>query len=63
MIRYKLPNKTKNTTIAEPKLFHQLNKPVVKYPAPIWAWAPHWFAALHDCIPRRPAASALNPKP
>jgi hypothetical protein len=30
MIRHKLPNKTKNATVAEPKLFHQLNKPKVK---------------------------------
>jgi hypothetical protein len=27
MIRHKLPNKTKNATVAEPKLFHQLNNP------------------------------------
>jgi hypothetical protein len=27
MIRHKLPNKTKNATVAESKLFHQLNKP------------------------------------
>jgi hypothetical protein len=25
MIRHKLPNKTKNATVAEPKLFHHLN--------------------------------------
>jgi hypothetical protein len=28
MIGHKLPNKTKNATVAEPKLFHQLNNPV-----------------------------------
>jgi hypothetical protein len=27
MIRHKLPNKTKSATVAEPKLFHQLNNP------------------------------------
>jgi hypothetical protein len=27
MIKHKLSNKTKNATVAEPKLFHQLNKP------------------------------------
>jgi hypothetical protein len=29
MIEHKLPNKTKSATVAEPKLFHQLNKPVI----------------------------------
>jgi hypothetical protein len=28
MIRHKLPNKTENATVAEPKLFHQLNNPL-----------------------------------
>jgi hypothetical protein len=28
MIGHKLPNKTKNATVAEPKLFHQLNNPL-----------------------------------
>jgi hypothetical protein len=27
MIRHKLPNKMKSATVAEPKLFHQLNNP------------------------------------
>jgi hypothetical protein len=27
MIEHKLPNKTKSATVAEPKLFHQLNNP------------------------------------
>jgi hypothetical protein len=27
MIGHKLPNKTKSATVAEPKLFHQLNNP------------------------------------
>jgi hypothetical protein len=27
MIEHKLPNKTKSVTVAEPKLFHQLNNP------------------------------------
>jgi hypothetical protein len=31
MIGHKLPNKTKSTTVAEPKLFHQLNNPLVNY--------------------------------
>jgi hypothetical protein len=31
MIGHKLPNKTKSATIAEPKLFHQLNKPYVNH--------------------------------
>jgi hypothetical protein len=29
MIGHKLPNKTKSATVAEPKLFHQLNNPFV----------------------------------
>jgi hypothetical protein len=29
MIGHKLPNKTKSATVAEPKLFHQLNNPIV----------------------------------
>jgi hypothetical protein len=29
MIGHKLPNKTKSVTVAEPKLFHQLNNPEV----------------------------------
>jgi hypothetical protein len=29
MIGHKLPNKTKNATVAEPKFFHQLNKPLI----------------------------------
>jgi hypothetical protein len=29
MIEHKLPNKTKSATVAEPKLFHQLNKPAI----------------------------------
>jgi hypothetical protein len=29
MIGYKLPNKTKSATVAEHKLFHQLNNPLV----------------------------------
>jgi hypothetical protein len=29
MIGHKLPNKTKSATVAEPKLFHQLNNPYV----------------------------------
>jgi hypothetical protein len=29
MIGHKLPNKTKSATIAEPKLFHQLNNPKI----------------------------------
>jgi hypothetical protein len=29
MIRHKLPNKTKSATVAEPKLFHQLNNLLV----------------------------------
>jgi hypothetical protein len=33
MIGHKLPNKTKSATVAEPKLFHQLNNPLV-YKAP-----------------------------
>jgi hypothetical protein len=28
MIGHKLPNKTKSATVAEPKLFHQLNNPL-----------------------------------
>jgi hypothetical protein len=31
MIGHKLPNKTKNVTVAEPKLFHQLNNPVISF--------------------------------
>jgi hypothetical protein len=31
MIGHKLPNKTKSATVAEPKLFHQLNNPVVRF--------------------------------
>jgi hypothetical protein len=30
MIGHKLSNKTKSATVAEPKLFHQLNKPQAK---------------------------------
>jgi Na+/alanine symporter len=30
MIRHKLSNKTKSGTVAEPKLFHQLNNPFKK---------------------------------
>jgi hypothetical protein len=29
MIGHKLPNKTKSATVTEPKLFHQLNNPLV----------------------------------
>jgi hypothetical protein len=32
MIKHKLPNKTKSATVAEPKLFHQLNNPKVYCP-------------------------------
>jgi hypothetical protein len=32
MIGHKLPNKTKNATVAEPKLFHQLNNPFIYNP-------------------------------
>jgi hypothetical protein len=28
MIEHKLPNKIKSATVAEPKLFHQLNNPI-----------------------------------
>jgi hypothetical protein len=33
MIRHKLPNKMKSATIAEPKLFHQLNKAIIFFMA------------------------------
>jgi hypothetical protein len=29
MIGHKLPNKTKSATVAEPKLFRQLNQPLI----------------------------------
>jgi len=31
MIGHKLPNKTKSATVAEPKLFHQLNNSLKQF--------------------------------
>jgi hypothetical protein len=40
MIGHKLPNKTKSATVAEPKLFHQLNNPFVRSDWSPWCKCP-----------------------
>jgi hypothetical protein len=36
MSGHKLPNKTKSATVAEPKLFHQLNNPTIYHHLPLF---------------------------
>jgi hypothetical protein len=54
MIEHKLPNKTKNTTVAEAKYFHRLNKPL---PCPALPNQPCGYAAEKD---REPAIGKKN---